>query len=524
MRIVEKALYGILGLLGIMLLLIVICHFNPSIAESLGNSVQAKEEEIKDTKTPEIVVFPTSTENGLAEELKLQGYEAPEEDGLQISSAVAEKNGYTPVSEQGKQVSQERAQELKNTLSVGNTGDDLIYDEVFYPYYYMLNDTGKALYRQIHANADALVEVFKPAAENVNGRELKNAFTAVCNDHPELFWLNTGYSYKYAPNGTIAEIDLSFNYTAQTLEESKAAYDKAANEIIYGSRGVGDDYQKELYVHNALIKKIIYDLGAPANQSAYSALVSNRTVCAGYARAFQYIMQQLGIPCYYCTGYAGQNHAWNIIRLDGDFYNVDVTWDDTIPFTYDYFNCSDADYAQNHVRKDLSVYLPPCKGSKYADLEENEADKAAREQAELEAQERALREAEEAAKAEKEAKKAAEEAAKNAETTTGIDEIKIQLVRGNGTDTEILQTVEQYYLDCAQAMMADDDNSISFTNIVESEKLWNSIKKSYEKGEYNAGYMERVLADKHKSSCNATVTAEKLEDGTYLVRHIMTIK
>lgn len=524
MRIVEKMLYGIVGLLGIMLLLIVFCHFNPSIAESLGNSVQAKEETTEDTRTPEIAVFPVSTENGLSDELESQGYESPEEDALQIPSIVAEKNGYTPISEQGKQVSQARAEELRNTLSVGNTGDDLSYDELFYPYYYMLNDTGKALYRQIHANTDALVDSFKPVEDNINGKELKNAFTAVCNDHPELFWLNTGYSYKYAPNGTIAEIDLSLNYTAQSLEEAKAAFDKAVNEIIYGSRGVGDDYQKELYVHNALIKKISYDLGAPINQSAYSALVSNRTVCAGYARAFQYIMQQLGIPCYYCTGYAGQNHAWNIIKIDGDFYNVDVTWDDTTPFTYDYFNCSDADYAKDHVRKDLSVYLPPCNGSKYADLEENEADKAAREQAELEAQEKALREAEEAAKAEKEAKKAAAEAAKETEEASGVDEIKIQLVRGNGSDVTILRTVEEYYLDCAQAMMADDDNSISFTNIVENEKLWNSIKKAYEKGDYNAGYMERVLADKHKSTCNATVTAEKLEDGTYLVRHVMTIK
>mgnify|MGYP006990155591 CR=1 FL=1 len=49
-------------------------------------------------------------------------------------------------------------------------------------------------------------------------------------------------------------------------------------------------------------------------------------------------MTQLGIPCYYCTGFAGENHAWNIIRLDDEYYNVDVTWDDTTPNTYDYFN------------------------------------------------------------------------------------------------------------------------------------------------------------------------------------------
>lgn len=526
MRIIEKLLYGIAGLLGIMLLLIVLCHFNPSIAENLGESVQAKEEKKVTTATEDVAVFPSSTDNGLSEELQPQGYVSPEEDTLQIPSDVAQKNGYTPVIEQGKQVSQDRADEIQNTLSVGETGDDLTYDTLIYPYYDMLNETGKALYRQIHANANALTDAFRPVTD-ANANELKNAFTAVCNDHPELFWLNTAYSYKYAPNGKIAEIDLSFNYTAQSIDDSKAAFEEAANEIIYGSRGVGDAYQQEVYVHDALVKKITYDINAPINQSAYSALVSNRTVCAGYARAFQYIMQQLGIPCYYCSGFAGQNHAWNIIKLDDDFYNVDVTWDDTTPATYDYFNCSDADYASTHVRKDLSVYLPPCNGSRYSDLEENEADRIAREKAEQEAQEKAIKDAEEKAKAEKEAKKA-QEAAKKQENetvnTTTADQIKLQFVRSNGTDVVILKTVEEYYLDCAQAMMAEDDNSISFTNIVENEKLWERIKKAYEKGDYNAGYMERVLADKHMSTCNATVTAEKQSDGTYLVRHVMTIK
>ena len=59
------------------------------------------------------------------------------------------------------------------------------------------------------------------------------------------------------------------------------------------------------------------------------------------------------------------------MKLDDGYYNVDTTWDDTNPNTYDYFNCSDADYSKNHVRRELSVYLPPCNGTKYRNLEEN---------------------------------------------------------------------------------------------------------------------------------------------------------
>ena len=53
--------------------------------------------------------------------------------------------------------------------------------------------------------------------------------------------------------------------------------------------------EKEKFVHDALIDKISYNLGAEMNQSAYSTLVNGQTVCAGYARAFQYLLQQLGI-------------------------------------------------------------------------------------------------------------------------------------------------------------------------------------------------------------------------------------
>ena len=99
------------------------------------------------------------------------------------------------------------------------------------------------------------------------------------------------------------------------------------------------------------------------NQSAYSAVVNHETVCAGYARAFQFLLQQYGIPCYLCVGYAGEPHAWNIVCLDGKYYNVDVTWDDTEEesgVSYDWYNRSDADYATTHLRQGLSVNLPPC--------------------------------------------------------------------------------------------------------------------------------------------------------------------
>ena len=87
-------------------------------------------------------------------------------------------------------------------------------------------------------------------------------------------------------------------------------------------------------------------------------------------------MTQLGIPCYMCEGYAGEAHGWNIICLDGEYYNVDLTWDDADPgeIRYNYFNKTDADYGFTHIRRGLSTYLPSCNGEKYRDHDPGEFD------------------------------------------------------------------------------------------------------------------------------------------------------
>ena len=106
------------------------------------------------------------------------------------------------------------------------------------------------------------------------------------------------------------------------------------------------------------------------------------------------------------------------------------------------------------------------------------------------------------------------------------DQLQITINRGGVSDDGdwYLTTINDYYLDCAQMMLADKDNSISFVSRVVDEKLWKEIMAGYEDGSFEGAYMERVLADKHKSHCDMSVTAEKQADGTYLVYHVMNLK
>ncbi|MCR5656947.1 MAG: hypothetical protein K6G06_05725 [Butyrivibrio sp.] len=250
-----------------------------------------------------------------------------------------------------------KANQINNTTSVGDTGDGLTFDADYYPYYQMLNDTDRALYRQIYANTKSLNSAFKPV-QQVPMNELQTVLLSVIFDHPELFWLDTTFYQEYDYNGVAIKLQLSYYQSLGDLGAARQEFEAAANNIAGQAAGLASDVEKEIFVHDLLAAKVNYKYG-PLDQSAYSAIVGDNTVCAGYSKAFQYIMQKLGIPTYFVAGYAGEMHAWNMVKLGNNFYNVDVTWDDQDPTVYDFFNLSDANNYM-HTRMYNSVYLPEC--------------------------------------------------------------------------------------------------------------------------------------------------------------------
>ena len=393
-------------------------------------------------------------------------YQPPSPSSSKSSAQVSGRNGYEPVRGESVRVGEEDLSQL----GTGPTGDGLTFDSEWYPYYAMLDETGQHLYRQMYANVNAFNASFKPV-EEVSADQLKHVFSAVYNDHPELFWLDTAYSCKYIENGPCVEVDLSFNRTAQDPDGAKAAFDAGADAIVAQAQGLPNDYEKEKYVYNALIDRVDYDLGAEMNQSAYSALVNGRSVCAGYARAFQYLMRRLNIPCYYCTGYAGEDHAWNIVRLDDGYYNVDPTWGDVEGSRYAFFNKSDADYADTHVRQELSVYLPACDGQAYRDLDSDF--------------------------------KRPEEA--------GLSE------------DQIFGDMQGYYENCYNQITGTGLGDYTFYNALEGEQLLDEWYQAYQAEAYKQAYMEDAMTAVGASSCQISLEIEELQGKRFLITHKVSI-
>ncbi len=116
----------------------------------------------------------------------------------------------------------------------------------------------------------------------------------------------------------------------QQVKQVNSVVNLALKEIKSGM----SDYQKALVIHDWLANRITYATERLENNAnteedfnCYGALVLKECVCEGYAEAFQVIMTRAGLECY-CASNVSILHEWNVIKIDGEYYNLDVTWDD----------------------------------------------------------------------------------------------------------------------------------------------------------------------------------------------------
>ncbi len=548
MKVIKGILWGIVALLITGGLIIMICALNPALTGMLAEQVEALSGgfggnsdgtggDTGNSGAGSIGIGGISGEGsqtqpdtpgidaGWIADRGGTGYVAPENSGQTPPQEVGNRNGYQPVADEAEQIPQEEADNLSNVLSYGELGEGLSFSAEYYPYYAMLQADLQRLYCQIYANAIGQNISFAPVV-SVTMDRVKTVFEAVYNDHPELFWLETGYSGKFLGNGTCVKITLKYNETVIDLEGARQVFEAGAEQILLGARNLGSAAEQERYVHDALMQVADYDMNAAMNQSAYSALVNRKTVCAGYARAYQYMLQQLGIPCYYCTGYAGEDHAWNIVKLNNAYYNVDVTWDDTDTPTYDYFNKTDAEFGQTHIRTGLSVYLPAClgaggsqAGSAFSEVGTGDTGEAGGSDGEDGYGGLGDLIGENSGKPLEWISKVTGDALPE---ETEEDQRAIDLEAVGITEGELVETMEEYYADCLSQLKVAGAGNVQFTNVI-PESLWNTVESAYSSGSYQKGYAEELLKELKQDELVIQLQAQRLGSGYYRVYHSVVI-
>lgn len=185
------------------------------------------------------------------------------------------------------------------------------------------------------------------------------AYNALVRDHPELFWIaqskaqyeckyyllpSFGGKYKVVLSLADSSGGETFNEDGTSIyRQEETRMEEAADRLLAQVDFTQSDAGIALQLHDLLIDSAWYNRDAGEYDyahTAYGALVQDSTgnpggaLCDGYALAYEYLLQKAGITCIVISGYAGttegdtEKHAWNLVRLDDDWYEVDATWDD----------------------------------------------------------------------------------------------------------------------------------------------------------------------------------------------------
>ena len=253
-------------------------------------------------------------------------------------------------------------------------------EEVLYYAYQSLSKEEQKVYRQIAEGLEQQEAEIRitPLSEE----RLMTVFNMVMIDHPEYFWIEGEFQYTTVEDlneNTKTAIQLMPVYTVEKeqTESLKQQIEQQADAWIAEIDASFDAYEKIKSVYELLIREVEYDETSFYNQTIQSVFLEKKTVCMGYAKATQYLLNKMGIFCTLVTGNildeANSSHAWNLVRIGENYYYVDTTWgspgynaqgDREEAISYSYLCCSDKIISATHKANE-DILLPSCTDESY---------------------------------------------------------------------------------------------------------------------------------------------------------------
>ena len=185
------------------------------------------------------------------------------------------------------------------------------------------------------------------------------AHTGVGKEGDYILWNCQGYTVgatqEASSQGSGYDVHITFTFTYLSDADQEAQMDQAVADLLSSlDLSSKTDYQKIKAIYDYICSNITYDYdnlyddSYTLKHSSYAALINKKAVCQGYASLFYRLALEAGIDARVISGDSGGPHAWNIVKIEGSYYNLDSTWD-AGNTEYEYFLKNAKDFP-NHTR------------------------------------------------------------------------------------------------------------------------------------------------------------------------------
>lgn len=254
-------------------------------------------------------------------------------------------------------------------------------------YYAQLNKQEQAIYKAFYKGLMAHEDIIPIPIRGQLSKEVFNKiFLAMTRDNPLIYYVNQSACNWATDMFGHTAICPQYFYNKDTVKKYNRNIEKTVNNLAGQLRLTeGTDYDKELRVHDWLCKNVNYDFKGTDMDNPARVVLSHNIVgvfakrkaqCEGIAKAVKVLLNAVDIKCIVATGDADTNgsrehHAWNVVDIDGNPYQVDVTWDIGASkgrVSYDYFNVTDEIIGKTHKLEDK---VPECTSLKDNYFERN---------------------------------------------------------------------------------------------------------------------------------------------------------
>ena len=188
------------------------------------------------------------------------------------------------------------------------------------------------------------------SSHRISADAISQIYFDILYKHPQLFYVDRRLEYTHTNDKRVIIIEPAYLYTGQERRIMAEQYEMLIKDIAEYASAASTVIGQLMLVNDYFCVNFEFDTDDNIHDP-YALLMEKKGVCEAYALAFGAVLNVLGIPNEYVLSKT-MNHAWNMVQVDGEWYHIDVTWNDPVDdmplrARHDNFLCSDEVMKEN---------------------------------------------------------------------------------------------------------------------------------------------------------------------------------